>query len=62
MAESLRTEADAFFEFLATFKLSRPVTTIADLSDGAALFDVLSLVYVRFPMFLITVVSTLIPL
>ncbi|KAF8589935.1 HOOK-domain-containing protein [Ramaria rubella] len=44
MGESQRKEADAFFDFFATFKLSRPVTTIADLSDGAALFDVLSLV------------------
>jgi len=46
MGDSVRKEADAFFDFLATFKLSRPVTTIADLSDGAALFDVLSLVSV----------------
>ena len=49
MGDSLHNEADAFFDFLSTFKLSRPVTTIADLSDGAALFDVLSLVYVIFP-------------
>lgn len=42
----MRKEVDAFFDFLTTFKLSRPVTTIADLSDGAALFDVLFLVYV----------------
>ncbi|KAF8510223.1 HOOK-domain-containing protein [Hysterangium stoloniferum] len=44
MGDATREEADAFFDFLSTFTLSRPATTIADLSDGAALFDVLSIV------------------
>ncbi|KAF8163085.1 HOOK protein-domain-containing protein [Crassisporium funariophilum] len=46
MSESLaqRKEIDAFFNFFATFNLARPVTSISDLSDGAALFEVLSLV------------------
>ncbi|EMD38684.1 hypothetical protein CERSUDRAFT_123230 [Gelatoporia subvermispora B] len=39
-----RKELNAFFSFFATFELSRPVTTVADLSDGAALFEVLSVV------------------
>ncbi|CAK5264726.1 unnamed protein product [Mycena citricolor] len=42
MAE--RKEIDAFFSFLATFDLVRPVSTLEDLSDGAALFEVLTLV------------------
>ncbi|KAH9483838.1 Protein Hook-like protein 1 [Psilocybe cubensis] len=41
---SQRKEVDAFFNFFATFDLARPVTTVADLADGAALFEVLSLV------------------
>ena len=41
-----RREIDAFFNFFAAFALTRPVTTIADLVDGSALFDVLSIVYV----------------
>jgi protein HOOK3 len=44
MSEHERKELDAFFAFLATFNLARPVTTISDLSDGAALFEILSLV------------------
>ncbi|KAJ7470407.1 HOOK protein-domain-containing protein [Mycena latifolia] len=39
-----RKEIDAFFNFFAAFDLARPVTTISDLGDGAALFEVLSLV------------------
>ncbi|CAA7267986.1 unnamed protein product [Cyclocybe aegerita] len=39
-----RKEIEAFFNFFATFDLSRPVTSVADLTDGAALFDVLSVV------------------
>lgn len=39
-----RKELDAFVSFLATFELTRPITTAADLCDGAALFEVLSLV------------------
>jgi len=37
-------EITAFISFFATFNLTRPVTTISDLSDGAALIEVLSLV------------------
>ena len=37
-------ELDAFLAFFATFDLARRVTDVADLSDGAALFEVLSLV------------------
>ncbi|KAI0948399.1 hypothetical protein AcV7_009155 [Taiwanofungus camphoratus] len=44
MSDSQRKELNAFFSFFATFDLTRPVTTVADLSDGAALFEVLSLV------------------
>jgi hypothetical protein len=46
MSELERKEFNAFLSFFATFNLARPVTTVADLSDGAALFDVLALVYV----------------
>ncbi|KAI0807300.1 HOOK-domain-containing protein [Fomes fomentarius] len=42
--DSQKKELNAFFSFFATFDLSRPVTTVADLSDGAALFEILSLV------------------
>lgn len=42
--DSERKEFDAFLNFFATFKLARPVTAVADLSDGAALFEVLSIV------------------
>ncbi|GJJ12471.1 hypothetical protein Clacol_006713 [Clathrus columnatus] len=52
MAGSLDNEADAFFDFFRTFKLSRSTTTVSDLSDGLALFDVLSTVdenYFRLP-------------
>ncbi|KAJ7632297.1 HOOK protein-domain-containing protein [Roridomyces roridus] len=41
---SERKEVDAFLNFFASFDLLRPVATIADLSDGTALFEVLSLV------------------
>lgn len=41
-----RRELDAFFHFFATFELSRPVKTTSDLSDGAALSDILTIVYV----------------
>ncbi|KAH7927726.1 HOOK-domain-containing protein [Leucogyrophana mollusca] len=44
MSEVERKEIDAFFSFFATFDLARPVTTVSDLSDGAALFEVLALV------------------
>lgn len=39
-------EAGAFLAWLATFELSRPVEKLSDLSDGSALLDVLSTVYV----------------
>lgn len=42
------SELDAFFHFFATFALSRPVASPADLSDGAALSDVLAIVFVSF--------------
>ncbi|KAF7311669.1 hypothetical protein MKEN_01070500 [Mycena kentingensis (nom. inval.)] len=39
-----RKELDSFIHFFAAFDLARPVSTLSDLSDGAALFEVLSLV------------------
>ncbi|KAH9901630.1 HOOK-domain-containing protein [Cubamyces lactineus] len=42
--DSQKKELNAFFSFFATFDLARPVTSITDLSDGAALFEILSLV------------------
>ncbi|TFK82645.1 HOOK-domain-containing protein [Polyporus arcularius HHB13444] len=42
--DSQKKELNAFFSYFATFDLSRPVTTVADLSDGAALFEILSVV------------------
>ncbi|KAK7043729.1 hypothetical protein VNI00_008341 [Paramarasmius palmivorus] len=39
-----RKEIDAFINFFATFELTRPVSSISDLADGAALFQVLSVV------------------
>ena len=44
MADAQRKELDAFVSYFATFELARPVATVADLADGAALFEVLSLV------------------
>ncbi|EPT01820.1 hypothetical protein FOMPIDRAFT_146747 [Fomitopsis schrenkii] len=44
MGDAQRKELNAFFSFFATFDLARPVTTVADLSDGAALLEVLSVV------------------
>ncbi|PCH38730.1 HOOK-domain-containing protein [Wolfiporia cocos MD-104 SS10] len=44
MGDDQQKELDAFFAFFATFDLTRQVTTAADLCDGAALFEVLSLV------------------
>jgi protein HOOK3 len=48
MSEQERKEFNTFLSFFAAFNLAWPVTTVADLSDGAALFDVLALVYVPF--------------
>ncbi|KAG2751515.1 hypothetical protein P692DRAFT_20353079, partial [Suillus brevipes Sb2] len=42
--EQERKEFNTFLSFFAAFNLAWPVTTVADLSDGAALFDVLALV------------------
>ena len=42
MTESQSKELDAFLAFFATFNLHRSVTTAADLSDGAGLFEILS--------------------
>ncbi|EJD53364.1 HOOK-domain-containing protein, partial [Auricularia subglabra TFB-10046 SS5] len=39
-----RREFDAFKSFFATFELSQPVDTPSDLSDGAALYEVLAAV------------------
>jgi hypothetical protein len=45
MSDSQLKETAAFISFFATFRLSKPVKNIADLSDGVALTEVLSLVY-----------------
>lgn len=42
--ESQRKETDAFLSFFGTFELPHPAVTVADLSDGAALLQVLTLV------------------
>ncbi|KAF5391835.1 hypothetical protein D9757_001675 [Collybiopsis confluens] len=39
-----RKEIDAFFNFFATFDLTDPVSSLADLSDGQALSEILSVV------------------
>jgi hypothetical protein len=44
-SDTLRKETDAFLSFFSAFELARPVSTIVDLSDGAALLQVLTLVY-----------------
>ncbi|KAJ3795957.1 hypothetical protein GGU11DRAFT_193735 [Lentinula aff. detonsa] len=44
MSDSKRKEIDAFLNFFAAFDLTTPVATLSDLSDGQALFEVLSLV------------------
>lgn len=46
MSDAQRKELSAFLSFFATFDLSRPVSTVADLCDGAALFEVLAVMYV----------------
>lgn len=46
-----RKELDAFFHFFATFNLSRPVAAPSDLSDGAALSDILAIVCVSMPLY-----------
>ncbi|KAG9100611.1 hypothetical protein FS749_014201 [Ceratobasidium sp. UAMH 11750] len=42
--QEIQQESQAFISWLSLFQLSRPVTSLADLSDGAALFDVLAVV------------------
>ena len=49
----LLKEIEAFYNFFATFQLSRSVTSVADLTDGAIFFDILSLVYLGFSAFFI---------
>lgn len=44
--DAQRKELDAFLAFFATYELARPVTTVADLSDGAPLFEILGLMLV----------------
>ncbi|KAI1790752.1 HOOK-domain-containing protein [Ganoderma leucocontextum] len=46
--DSQKKDLNAFLSFFATFDLTRPVTTVADLSDGAALFEILSIVDVEY--------------
>lgn len=48
-------EAEAFLHFLNTFELSRPLANISDLSDGLALFEILSVVCVRLNHMLYTI-------
>jgi protein HOOK3 len=43
MAELQNKELDAFLEFFSTFNLHRPIATVADLSDGAGLLEILSI-------------------
>lgn len=42
MTELQNKELEAFLAFFSTFNLHRSVTTAADLSDGAGLFEILS--------------------
>ncbi len=43
MSSSQNKEIDAFIVLLATFDLEHAVLALSDLSDGAALFDVLKM-------------------
>lgn len=43
MTESQNKELDAFLAFFSTFSLHHPVSTAADLSDGAGLLEILSI-------------------
>ena len=43
MAETQNKELDAFLAFFSTFNLHRSITTVADLSDGAGLLEILSI-------------------
>ncbi|KDQ60587.1 hypothetical protein JAAARDRAFT_554339 [Jaapia argillacea MUCL 33604] len=44
MSDTQQKELDAFFAFFSSFHLTRPVASLSDLSDGAALFEFLSLI------------------
>lgn len=44
LPQEIQQEGQAFISWISLFELSRPVTSLADLSDGAALFDVLACV------------------
>ncbi|KIK63774.1 hypothetical protein GYMLUDRAFT_57431 [Collybiopsis luxurians FD-317 M1] len=44
MSDSKQKEIDAFFNFFSTFDLTNPVSSLTDLSDGQALFEILSVV------------------
>lgn len=37
-------ELEAYFAFLSTFDLLRPVSDVSDLTDGSVLYEVLSVV------------------
>jgi len=43
MAELQNKELDAFLAFFSTFSLHRPIASVADLSDGAGLLEILSI-------------------
>lgn len=43
LSETQAKELDAFVHFFGSFELDRPVISVEDLTDGAALYDVLTL-------------------
>jgi protein HOOK3 len=47
LPQEIQQESQAFISWLSLFKLSRAVTSLADLDDGTVLFEVLSQVYVH---------------
>lgn len=51
LPQEVQQEGQAFISWISLFQLSRPVTSLADLSDGAALFDVLACVLVSLVSF-----------
>ncbi|KAF8606522.1 hypothetical protein BDV93DRAFT_553692 [Ceratobasidium sp. AG-I] len=44
LSQEVQQESQAFISWISSFQLSRPITSLADLSDGTALFDVLACV------------------
>jgi hypothetical protein len=42
MASESSQAVEAFIHLFTTFNISRPVKTLADFSDGAVLYDILS--------------------